>query len=101
MSLTAVNTFGSLANDKGALVELIGKFLPVGFYYKAFYSPKFLFPKWERLIREMAGLGKVDTSWTEERKPKRYRHCDVAVIGAGPRGWRRPFKRPSKAWMSV
>lgn len=86
MSLTAVNTFGSLANDKGALVELIGKFLPVGFYYKAFYSPKFLFPKWERLIREMAGLGKVDTRWTEERKPKRYRHCDVAVIGAGPSG---------------
>ncbi|WP_321277091.1 glycine cleavage T C-terminal barrel domain-containing protein [Thiomicrorhabdus indica] len=86
MALSAVNTFGSLANDKGALVEWIGKFLPVGFYYRAFYSPKFLFPKWERLIREMAGLGKVDTNWTEERKPKRYRHCDVAVIGAGPSG---------------
>ncbi|MBF6057992.1 glycine cleavage T C-terminal barrel domain-containing protein [Thiomicrorhabdus heinhorstiae] len=83
---TAVNTFGSLASDKGSLVELIGKFLPVGFYYRAFYSPKFLFPKWERLIREMAGLGKVDTSWTESRQPKRYRHCDVAIIGAGPSG---------------
>lgn len=86
MSLSAVNTFGSLASDKGSLVELISKFLPVGFYYRAFYSPKFLFPKWERLIREMAGLGKVDTNWTEERKPKRYRHCDVVVIGAGPSG---------------
>ncbi|QKI90156.1 2Fe-2S iron-sulfur cluster-binding protein [Thiomicrorhabdus xiamenensis] len=86
MSLTAVNTFGSLASDKGALVEWIGKFLPVGFYYRAFYSPKFLFPKWERLIREMAGLGKVDTDWSEERKPKRYLHCDVVVIGAGPSG---------------
>ncbi|MDG6774339.1 glycine cleavage T C-terminal barrel domain-containing protein [Thiomicrorhabdus sp. ZW0627] len=86
MSVRAVNTFGSLKHDKGTLVEWIGKFLPVGFYYKAFYSPKFLFPKWESLIRTMAGLGTVDTDWTEERKPKRYLHCDVAVIGAGPSG---------------
>ncbi|WP_373019572.1 glycine cleavage T C-terminal barrel domain-containing protein [Thiomicrorhabdus sp.] len=86
MNVRAVNTFGSLKHDKGTLVEWIGKFLPVGFYYKAFYSPKFLFPKWESLIRTMAGLGKVDTAWGEERKPKRYLHCDVAVIGAGPSG---------------
>ncbi|MBN2606787.1 MAG: (2Fe-2S)-binding protein [Thiotrichales bacterium] len=86
LSLTAVNTFGSLENDKGALVEWIAKFLPVGFYYKAFYSPKFLFPKWERLIREMAGLGKINTNWSESRQPKRYRHCDVAIIGAGASG---------------
>lgn len=86
LSLTAVNTFGSLENDKGALVEWIAKFLPVGFYYRAFYSPKFLFPKWERLIREMAGLGKINTNWSEARQPKRYRHCDVAIIGAGASG---------------
>jgi len=82
----SVNTFGCLQKDAGSIVELIGKFLPVGFYYRAFYSPKFLFPKWESLIRHMAGLGKVDTDWTEERKPKRYHYCDVAVIGAGPSG---------------
>ncbi|WP_028486040.1 FAD-dependent oxidoreductase [Thiomicrorhabdus chilensis] len=86
LSLTAVNTFGNLTRDAGSLVESIAKFLPVGFYYRAFYSPKFLFPKWESLIRHMAGLGKVDTNWTEERKHKRYHYCDVAVIGAGPAG---------------
>lgn len=86
LSLTAVNTFGNLTWDAGSLVESIAKFLPVGFYYRAFYSPKFLFPKWESLIRHMAGLGKVDTNWTEERKHKRYHYCDVAVIGAGPSG---------------
>lgn len=84
--LKSVNTFGNLHKDAGSLVELIGKFLPVGFYYRAFYSPRFLFPKWESLIRHMAGLGKVDTSWTEERKPKRYHYCDVVVVGAGPSG---------------
>lgn len=84
--LKSVNTFGSLHKDAGSLVELIAKFLPVGFYYRAFYSPKFLFPKWESLIRHMAGLGKIDTHWKEERKPKRYHYCDVVVIGAGPAG---------------
>lgn len=86
LTLTSVNTFGNLNKDAGSFVELIGKFLPVGFYYRAFYSPKFLFPKWESLIRHMAGLGKVDTQWTAERKSKKYHYCDVVVIGAGPSG---------------
>lgn len=85
-ALKSVNTFGNIQKDAGSIVELIGKFLPVGFYYRAFYSPRFLFPKWESLIRHMAGLGKVNTLWTEERKPKRYHYCDVVVIGAGPAG---------------
>lgn len=84
--LKSVNTFGSLERDAGSMVELISKFLPVGFYYRTFYSPKFLFPKWESLIRNMAGLGKINTDWTEQRKAKRYHYCDVAVIGAGPSG---------------
>lgn len=86
IKLTSVNTFGNLERDAGFFVEFISRFLPVGFYYRAFYSPKFLFPKWESLIRHMAGLGKVDTNWTQERKHKRYHYCDVAVIGAGPAG---------------
>ncbi|WP_040725511.1 glycine cleavage T C-terminal barrel domain-containing protein [Thiomicrorhabdus sp. Kp2] len=91
-SLLSVNTFGNLNKDAGSLVELIAKFLPVGFYYRAFYSPKFLFPKWESLIRHMAGLGNVDTRWTEQRKHKRYQYCDVVVIGAGPSGMKAAIK---------
>lgn len=91
-SLLSVNTFGNLKNDAGSLVGLISKFLPVGFYYQTFYSPKFMFPKWESLIRHMAGLGNVDTSWTEKRKPKRYQYCDVVVIGAGPSGMKAAIK---------
>ncbi len=86
LSLKSVNTFGNLQSDAGSMVEWIGKFLPVGFYYRAFYSPRFLFPKWEALIRTMAGLGKVNTQWSEKRQAKRYLYCDVAVIGAGPAG---------------
>ncbi|HZT17850.1 MAG TPA: (2Fe-2S)-binding protein, partial [Dongiaceae bacterium] len=42
------NYDGSLEADRGAVIELFGRFLPVGFYYKAFYrhgSWRF----WERI----------------------------------------------------
>ena len=86
MSLTACNVNGSLARDRDQLIEKLSRFLPVGFYYKAFHSPKKLFPMWERLIREKAGLGRINTDWTVRRQPKTYGFCDLLVIGAGASG---------------
>ena len=59
MDLSAVNTFGSLEGDKGRFLGKMARFLPVGFYYKAFHTRK-LFPLWERMFRYMTGLGRVD-----------------------------------------
>ena len=59
--------------------------MPVGFYYKAFHSKR-LFPFWERLSRNMGGLGKVDVSTRHIPTPKRYDFCDLLVIGAGVSG---------------
>jgi len=85
MALTAVNTFGGLASDKARFLGLFSRFMPVGFYYKSFYSKK-LFPMWERMFRTLTGLGKVDFSTPHIRTAKRYDFCDVLVIGAGPSG---------------
>lgn len=82
----AVNTYGGLRYDCAQILQLFGKVLPVGFYYKAFYRPRFLFPLWERLIRTMAGLGKVDTGAESIRVPRRNRFCDVLIIGGGVAG---------------
>jgi hypothetical protein len=38
MRVSAVNTFGGLARDKARMLGPFGRFLPVGFYYKAFHS---------------------------------------------------------------
>lgn len=86
LELRATNVNGSLTRDRDAHMDWLGRFLPVGFYYKAFHRPKSLFPFWERLIRRKAGLGQVDTDWTRESRPKYYDFCDVLVIGAGPSG---------------
>lgn len=85
MTLTAVNTFGSLAADKGRFLGKMARFLPVGFYYKAFHTRK-LFPMWERMFRAMTGLGAVDLASPPRTTPKAYDFCDVLVIGAGPSG---------------
>jgi sarcosine oxidase subunit alpha len=85
MDLTAVNTFGGLANDRARHLGLFARFLPVGFYYKAFHSKR-LFPMWERMFRRITGLGVVDFSTPHIRTAKRYDFCDVLVIGAGPSG---------------
>ena len=81
----AVNTFGGLHSDKARLLDRLGAFLPVGFYYKAFYSRR-LFPLWERMFRRVTGLGRVDLQAPRVRSPKRYGFCDVLVIGGGPSG---------------
>jgi sarcosine oxidase subunit alpha len=84
MSVTAVNTDGGLERDRMSRMEWLARFLPVGFYYKAFHGK--WFPRWERLIRRTAGLGFIDNTSAKRSTPKRYAHTDVLVIGAGPSG---------------
>lgn len=85
-SYRAVNTYGGLRFDVARVLQLFSRVLPVGFYYKAFYWPRFLFPLWERLIRTMAGLGKVNTTAPCVRVSRRNRFCDVLIIGGGVAG---------------
>jgi len=86
MKLYAVNTKGGVQKDKVRFLELLAPFLPVGFYYKAFHSPRKLFPFWERVIRNIAGLGVVNFHFPRTTKRKTNAHCDLLVIGAGVSG---------------
>lgn len=86
LEVFAQNVYGSLENDWGRFIEHIGRFLPVGFYYKAFYKPKGIWKYWDTIIRNFAGLGKVDVNATPYASDKAYRFCDVVVIGGGPAG---------------
>ncbi len=52
---TAQNVSGSLMADRNAIIDWFGRFLPVGFYYKAFFRPLGIWSFWERLIRWAAG----------------------------------------------
>ncbi|WP_241550282.1 2Fe-2S iron-sulfur cluster-binding protein [Acidithiobacillus sulfuriphilus] len=85
MQLSAVNTFGGLNKDPAKVLNHLSRFLPVGFYYKAFHGKR-LFPRWERVFRTLAGLGKVNLSTPRLLTPKDYAFCAVLIVGAGPSG---------------
>src|SRR5450631_2569469 len=85
MRVAAINTFGGLAADKARFLDRFARWLPVGFYYKAFHSKR-LFPRWERMFRAITGLGSVSLEAERRLTPKRYGFCDVLVIGGGPSG---------------
>ncbi|MEI7967618.1 MAG: glycine cleavage T C-terminal barrel domain-containing protein [Betaproteobacteria bacterium] len=88
MVLAAVNTSGGVDADRLRWFNVLSRFLPVGFYYKAFHRPKSLAAYWERVFRNVTGLGRLDFETPHIRTPKRYDFADVLVVGAGPSGLR-------------
>ena len=86
MELHAVNTFGGLARDRLRITDRFGKLMPVGFYYKAFHTPRRLFPFYERQIRQIAGLGSVRSEVVSRLSPNAFAFCELLVVGSGPAG---------------
>ena len=83
---TGQNFSGSLLKDSDAFLGKFSKFMPVGFYYRAFYKPKGVWKLWEPLIRKKAGLGVLDLNFEPEYYDKAYLFYDVVVVGSGPAG---------------
>lgn len=88
MAVEGQNYIGTLEADRGRMVELVKKFLPVGFYYKTFHEKRDSWRFWEPIVRAMAGLGKIDlkADFHHSYYDKKYLFADVAVIGGGPAG---------------
>lgn len=81
------NVRGSIEHDRGAMIAALSRFLPVGFYYQAFYKPAGAWRHWEPLIRSRAGLGAPDADAPEPRAvDHEFATCDVAVVGGGVAG---------------
>jgi sarcosine oxidase subunit alpha len=81
------NAWPSLGFDLLRVFDRLSYFLPVGFYYKRFHRPRWLWPVFERVVRHIAGLGRVNVHAVPELATDvDYRHADVCVIGGGPAG---------------
>jgi len=87
LEASAQNVLGSLDRDWGSMTRWLKRFMPVGFYYRAFFRPNGIWSRWERLIRRSAGLGRIhpDTG-NGGYYDKEYLFTDVAVVGGGPAG---------------
>jgi sarcosine oxidase subunit alpha len=86
------NRWPSLANDIGAINNVLSPLFPAGFYYKTFMGPRLLGPNWawktiyEPIIRRAAGLGKAPKGPDPDHYASCFAHCDVMIVGAGPAG---------------
>jgi sarcosine oxidase subunit alpha len=89
ISVTHLNARPSLEFDAMRATDLFaGPFTPPGFYYKMFMRPRRLWPLYEKVLRNAAGLGRLRAEQPERewRTEYRRRHADVLVTGGGLAG---------------
>src|SRR5262245_7476094 len=84
----AQNYLGSVDRDLLAVVDKLGgPFTPVGFYYKTMIRPRRAWPLYERLLRNLAGLGRIDKDTARSgRFDTEHRRTEVLVVGGGRAG---------------
>src|SRR5262249_492704 len=81
------NVWPSLNFDVLRVFDYLDRFLPVGFYYKRFHKPRWLWPLFEHTVRHIAGLGVIDVNATPTLEAEiEHLHTEVCVIGGGPAG---------------
>ena len=87
MKVSHQNAWPSLQRDFLSILDYFHWLMPVGFYYKALHRPKWLWRFSQKIIRRVAGLGKIDIDAVPETHYHHQNlHADVAVIGGGPAG---------------
>src|ERR1044072_1322473 len=84
----AQNVWGSLEHDLLAATDKMGgPVTPVGVYSRTMIRPRWAWPLYEKFLRNVAGLGKLDK---HGRRANRYdvehRRAEVLVIGGGRSG---------------
>lgn len=81
------NAWPGLRLDLLRVFDQMSHFLPVGFYYKRFHKPRWLWPLFERVVRHVAGLGRIDVhARPDAATAVEHLYAEVCVIGAGPSG---------------
>jgi sarcosine oxidase subunit alpha len=86
LAAASQNRWPSLGFDLGAFNGRIAPLIPAGFYYKTFKWPRRFWPRYEHVIRRMAGMGRAPEAPDPDRYEKRNLHCDILVVGGGPAG---------------
>ena len=87
MVVKSQNAWPSVKFDLLRIFDKLHRFMPVGFYYKSMYRPRWMWPVWEKFIRRIAGLGTINREHGAEGVyDKQNLFTDVAVIGGGLAG---------------
>jgi sarcosine oxidase subunit alpha len=81
------NAWPSLGFDVLRVFDRFDSWLPVGFYYKRFHKPRWLWPIFEHVVRHVAGLGRIEVADRPDLDTAvEHQHAEVCVVGGGPAG---------------
>jgi sarcosine oxidase subunit alpha len=84
LAASSQNCWPTVGFDMAGALGLFARLLPAGFYHKTFKWPGW---EWyERPVRNIAGLGRLDGAADPDRYAARFHSCDVLIVGAGPAG---------------
>jgi len=87
MNVKSQNRWPSVKYDVLSVIDKLHWLLPVGFYYKSFYSPRFIWDLVRPILRKAGGLGQINPKAKDIlEKPHRAMFTDIAVVGAGLSG---------------
>src|SRR5439155_16242422 len=76
------NAWPSLDWDVLNIFDKLHRLLPVGFYYKRFHKPRWMWPLFERVVRHIAGLGRIVVQHVPPLDCRvEHLHVDVCVVG--------------------
>jgi sarcosine oxidase subunit alpha len=75
----------SVELDLLSVLDRLHVLLPVGFYYKTFIRPRWMWAVADRVIRRTVGLGRLPAG-PPGASASRHLHCDVLVVGGGEAG---------------
>ena len=88
MVVEAQNVMGSPEWDLMSVLQWLHFAMPAGFYYKMFHRPAWLWPLAQKVLRYVAGVGKLDPRMPDSRYDNQYLNAEVCIIGGGPAGMR-------------
>jgi sarcosine oxidase, subunit alpha len=80
------NGWPSADHDALAVFWYLRRLLPVGFYYKTLLRPAGAWPRAERLVRRVAGVGSAPLDAPRAHREARHHHPDLLVAGGGVAG---------------
>jgi sarcosine oxidase, subunit alpha len=80
------NGWPSADRDALAAFWYLRRLLPVGFYYKTLVRPAGAWPRAERVVRRVAGVGNAPRDLPRAHREARHHHADVFVAGGGVAG---------------
>ncbi len=89
-TVTSQNSYPNVTHDVYGLMDHLDFMFPIGFQYRKFIRPRFMWPLYERIIRKMAGVGDLpdENAFVPCTYPELSidRNIEVAVVGGGPAG---------------